>query len=338
MTSIFYLLCTQFYDDFPQVEPSQTSAEARKCATEFLDILGVAWSGGDKDKPFDSVFEPLGVRIDLSHMHDNATIEISNKPSRVSAICKQVDDVLESQQFPAALASELHGKLNFCQSQTFGRAAIPAIREIGKRAYEGGKNSDIPPRLLRAFEFVKDHLRYAPPRTIGACDPTQNILVFSDGAFESGKATWGFFIHDCADNSRTVAGADVPQVLVDHWLSTVGTQVITQVELYGILLARLFLDRKTLSRKVIYFLDNDAARDSLIRGFSDSNSCLSMIYRFYKCEREDPGYVWFSRVPSHSNIADAPSRGLASETAKAFGAALVEAGIEHHELEGLLAF
>jgi hypothetical protein len=146
--------------------------------------------------------------------------------------------------------------------------------------------------------------------------------VFSDGAFENGRGTWGFFIQDSADDTRHVAGGDVPQDLIDFWIKTVGEQVITQVELFGVLMAKMFMKQRTTSRKIIYWIDNDAARDSLIRGYSDSAASLSLIYKFYQCERTTPSYLWFARVPSHSNIADAPSRGLAVATAKAFGAKL----------------
>lgn len=338
MTVCLNLLVLQFYDDYPHLEPAQTGNSARQSALEFLEILGVQVALGDKDQPFASVFQPLGVVIDLTNMATKAEVLISNKPSRVASICEQIASVVQSNSLVPALASELHGKLHFTEAQIFGRAALPAIRELSCRANERGKPHSLTPRLLKALGFLEEHLRTAAPRKLSACDPTNTLLVFTDGAFEGSKGEWGFFIHDCADNSRQVAGGKIPQVVIDYWISIVGDQVITQVELYAVLNARLYLAGRCFGRKVIYWIDNDGARDSLIRGFSPSLASLSIIYQFYRVEREFPSFMWFARVPSHSNVADGPSRGKVQETAASFNGVVVAADMHDANVRGLLSF
>jgi hypothetical protein len=163
-------------------------------------------------------------------------------------------------------------------------------------------------------------------------------VVFSDGAFENAVATWGFFLVDTADNSRFVAGGQVPQHLVQFWISTVGEQIITQVELFAVLAARQFLGARCLGRKLLYFIDNDPARDSLIRGWSQSDASLSVIFEFYKHERASPSYIWFARVPSFSNIADEPSRVMVVQVAKLFHAQYVEASLCADTVATLIKF
>ena len=338
MSVQMHLLMTQFYDDFPQLEPRQTAESARHSATQFLDVLGILWSTGEKDLPFSHTFQPLGVQIDLSAMASRGEVIISNKPSRVSSISQQLLDVKRCNSLVPALASEIHGKLHFTEAQVFGRAALPAIREISSRANERGRPFGLTPRLVRAIDFVIDHLRTAKPRKLTACDLSRNLLVFTDGAFEQEKAEWGFFVHDCADDRRLVSGGVVPQSLADFWLSTVGDQIITQVELFAALAARIYLGERCAGRKVIYWIDNDPARDSLIRGFSPSLASLSVIYQFFEQERLWPSYVWFARVPSHSNIADGPSRGRAREVACEMSAELVSAHMPADAVKGLMEF
>ena len=47
--------------------------------------------------------------------------------------------------------------------------------------------------------------------------------MFTDAAFEDGKATWGpawgVVILDLANNKREVSGGVIPQELVDFWLT-----------------------------------------------------------------------------------------------------------------------
>ena len=330
------LMLTQFYDDFPHLEPVQTSQHARQVATDFLDLLGVSWSGGSKDKAFALVFEPLGVQVDLSDFADRASFIVSNKPSRVVSICTQIDDILATNNLGASVASELHGKLNFAQNQIFGRAGLPAIRELSNRANDSLRPHELTERMVKALCFLKDHLRNAPPRRVSACDLSKNILVFSDGAFERGTATWGFYIYDTADETSVTDGGTIPLELTKAWIESVGEQIITQVELLAVLMARIHLGGAVRGRKVIYFIDNDAARDSLIKAFSGSSASMSVIYQFYAFERLYPCSLWFARVPSHSNISDAPSRGLVRETAAKYKAKIVSTTLPADILKDLM--
>ena len=78
------------------------------------------------------------------------------------------------------------------------------------------------------------------------------------------------------------------------------------------------------NRRVIYWVDNEASRLALVKGQSKSPIMDRMLRAL--CEVEDGmhAYSWYSRVPSQSNIADAPSRGAGDTVAKALGLDAVE--------------
>jgi hypothetical protein len=77
-------------------------------------------------------------------------------------------------------------------------------------------------------------------------------------------------------------------------------------------------------RRVLYFVDNNAARDSSIRGDSDSLASRTLLTIFHAADISEPAWHWFSRVPTHSNIADDPSRLKVRETATLLGAQIIE--------------
>ena len=289
-----------------------------------LDLLGIDWARGDKDKDFAPSFSPLGVVFDLSQLHTRAEVSISNKPSRIDGIEEILSAAVSANRFTPAVASEVHGKMHFSQAQVFGRSALPAIREIGNRAHDPGKSYAVTQRLKTAFDYVIHCFRSMPPRKITACDCLPLLHVFSDGAFEDGVATWGFVIVDCSSDSRTISGGTVPHALTEAWLAVVGKQVITQVEMLAVLFARLYLGKACAGRKMVYWIDNDPARDAYIRGHSDSDASLSILYSFFGVESQAPNFLWFSRVPSYSNVADEPSRGKAVTAALALKAVLVQ--------------
>ncbi len=56
------------------------------------------------------------------------------------------------------------------------------------------------------------------------------------------------------------------------------------------------------------FVDNEGSKFSLISGASENSTVAELVSQFNAFELEQHCYLWVSRVPSYSNIADAPSR------------------------------
>ena len=72
-------------------------------------------------------------------------------------------------------------------------------------------------------------------------------------------------------------------------------------------------------RRTIWWVDNDAARYSLIKGSSSSLTMKDLCREFYRHEAVAPTFSWIERVPSPSNIADARSRGSPMEACSLLG-------------------
>ncbi|CAE7750028.1 unnamed protein product [Symbiodinium sp. CCMP2592] len=60
---------------------------------------------------------------------------------------------------------------------------------------------------------------------------------------------------------------------------------------------------------IVLFVDNEASLAALIRGQSDCPFVQSLLSRLFQAEEERDLAIWFERVRSESNPADAPSRG-----------------------------
>ena len=69
-------------------------------------------------------------------------------------------------------------------------------------------------------------------------------------------------------------------------------------------------------RRAIFWIDNDAARLSLIKTVSASSELLVMAQCFHSYGESDNVACWFERVPSESNVAGLPSRGAPEEAAR----------------------
>ena len=171
---------------------------------------------------------------------------------------------------------------------------------------------------MSSLKLLHSFICNIKPRTVDFSDERPPILVFTDASYENDKAEYGIFCID--DNTKWVAGSQIPSVLVDHWKSSGSLQIIAQAEIYPIVLIRRFVAQAWIHRKVVYYIDNDAARFGLIKAESNNKFSHVLIKSFYECELNCPTCPWFARVPSDSNVADLPSRGKLFECSDKYNA------------------
>ena len=134
------------------------------------------------------------------------------------------------------------------------------------------------------------------------------VLISVDGACEDGVVTIGAVV--VVQVARPEAlGARVGQELVDSWKTRdAQTQVIGQAELFPLLVARLTWGARLQGRKALYFVDNNAALQAMIRSYSPVLPSLELVMECLKWDLQAESSAWYARVPTECNPADAPSR------------------------------
>jgi len=86
-------------------------------------------------------------------------------------------------------------------------------------------------------------------------------------------------------------------------------QVIFEAETLAAVVAFMLWSPKFAGKRCHLFVDNEGSKFSLISGSSENKTVAEIVEKFTAFEIEQHCYLWVSRVPSYSNIADAPSRG-----------------------------
>lgn len=87
-------------------------------------------------------------------------------------------------------------------------------------------------------------------------------------------------------------------------------QIIFEVETLAALLATYVWKSSLCGGRVVLFVGNEGTKFSLLKGLSD-NACVdSMAELFAELECSEHVTAWIARVPSKSNVADPPSRGI----------------------------
>ena len=125
---------------------------------------------------------------------------------------------LEKSELAYSSAAELHGRLPYCESQCFGRVAVPALRILRERADSKSNYKKLNADLEWALRFLKEHLRTSKPRVITACVSGKAIVIFTDGSSEGEKHLWGIVVFGLTARPL-VAGGSVDERLVKTCLN-----------------------------------------------------------------------------------------------------------------------
>ena len=311
-----------FYDDFPLIEPEITAQVASSAIEHLLSCLGWVYSSDPaKSRPFEPECDVLGVRIDVCHL-SQGRLKLKNKPSRVEKLKSLFNSLREARKFTKRDAQVIHGTLNFMTSFVMGHSLKLACRVFANLSkHHASVDFNRVDLLLRWTESLLDNIE---PRILDCRGETTPLLIFTDAAFEDGVATWGCVVIDPSTGAAEVSGGSVPDFLVKCWQNLAGEQIITQAEAFAVLLARRAYEALVKQRRVIFFVDNEAARYALIHASSPSVSLLKIVQSFHSCSESDSSISWLERVPSPSNIADLPSRGRLNDAAHLINGKVVD--------------
>ncbi|CAK9104190.1 unnamed protein product [Durusdinium trenchii] len=295
-----------FYDDFPLLEPESTCTLASHSFEGMVRSLGWSFTADpSKVVPFAPCFDVLGVRLSLGDLGEHG-FNLGNKPSRIEKITGLLEEVIKKGSINVRQSQVIHGNLNFAMGFFLGHSLKIAARAFA--FLSTGNSRCRKDDLVAVCKWTIDVMATVQPKHILPGDETRSVVVFTDAAYENDVATWGIVVLDAASGLRTSVGGIVPKQSVDAWHTFGVEQVITLAEAFAVLLARHMFRSFLLRRKVLFFVDNEGARFSLIKASSASLPLLLIVQLFHSCPEYDLCVPWIERVPSPSNIADLPSR------------------------------
>ena len=300
VTKLLSAVTSHYFDDFPTLERAAGCRVLTLAFSAVLDMLGWAHAKeGDKALNFAEAFDLLGVTFDLSRV-PSGVLQVSNKSSRISKICTLLDSIATSEDITAAKASEIQGLLNFAVGFFTGKSLkhlVAAFMPFADQptAVRSGELKDL-------CEYAKSRLTSLGPRTHTLRGERRPVLIFTDGAWEDGSATAGVIIAD--GSFRIGCIIMVPEALVKHWLEFAGEQIISQIELWALVAVRWFFRWKLENRRLISWVDNEAARISAIKASSPSRTMRALTRLLADMEVLWPVYSWVERVCSFSNPGD----------------------------------
>jgi len=151
-------------------------------------------------------------------------------------------------------AAEVQGHLNFAGGFFTSKALNFLVSSFGRLA-------DLPKSLSREdltllCKLARSMLRSMPPRQYNAHSFTDPYLIFTDGAWESERASAGAVVYNRNTAETSVFEVMVPDSLVELWKGDVGNQLKCQIEMFAYVTVRYKLHAEFLNKVGIAWIDN----------------------------------------------------------------------------------
>ena len=311
---LFGLVWSNYYDDYPQLDLRSSGSAAQDTAEKLFSLLG--WKVSMKDTkrlPMSKQFDALGVSFDLSNSC-GGKIFVRNKKSRIAQVCAELNAIIECGSLSASVATSLRGKLQFAETHTFGRLLAANWREVSERAAAKSPGQDLTPGMIDELRWAHDLMTNDIPRVISAGMASRKLYIFTDAALEENDSTGGlgavaYYSEFGGVVKRFFMASRVPEDVMKLW-QTKTAKIISTLELFAAVLAITQLSKMFKHIRVFVFVDNEAARASLISMKSSVCFHLHLLKHVSKIVQVNGIYLWIARVPSSSNPSDSPSRNV----------------------------
>ena len=306
-----------YVDDFNTVDFMAAGGSAQTFNGDILARLGGSL-GPDKNKPIRVQQVTLGVHVRMDEMLTRGIVEFEPRTATVHKVVDAADLILDRGACTPGEAAKLRGSATWAAGNTFGRAGRLGLRPLKDRQYQGpNEPNEVNEDLRVGLRFLKEVLpkmQPRPTRIMGTSPPP--VVVYSDASWpqfmdleeavkkgEPPRLGWVVFVPGEKPRGYTmVLGKEFMDALLPR-----KTQIFA-AEAIAVLTALVLLPGHFAQRELLWFIDNESAVSSLIRGGSKAQDVGHLAAATHLALIEERCMAWFEWIDSDSNPADGLSR------------------------------
>jgi len=183
-----------------------------------------------------------------------------------------LDEILHRGTLTLKQAQVARGPLAFCDAHVFGRSGKSALQEVTRHGFAKPFRLHINGVLKAKLAFLRDRLLNSKPRCISS-DIAISWHLFTDASYspEAGGGLGAVLVDhrgSCVSWFSLMVGNDDLAFLEDGGNET----IIGELETLVVALALQIWVSLVASRHLVFFIDNEGAKFSLIRGYSESKA------------------------------------------------------------------
>ena len=308
------IVSTSYFDDFVVLSRHDTASNTERSFACLLDLLGWKYDqSGDKADTMSTTVKALGVLFDLAPSIDGCIL-VCNTEKRKKELAAKIEDVLREGSLSAPAAASLKGRLGFAEGQLFGRATRKLLNELGHHAIRTPPNGKLSEATKFALRFVGSRILESRDRVVKSTSAGV-FFMFTDASFASDSKTGGLggVLLDATGRVLSWFGYELDEAFCSSVMVEGQEQVIGELETQAVLAGFKLWHSYFSSMHVVSFIDNEAARICILKGYSKNTTISQMAHAVSLLEEECCCFPWYARVPSEANIADPPSRSVEHE-------------------------
>ena len=166
--------------------------------------------------------------------------------------------------------------------------------------------------MSRELKWAYDFVRISSPRTLAADSSKSKVVILTDAALEQNDTvgTVGLVAVRIVDDKvvERFFFADTAPKEIMALMQNVSKRAIAGLELLAGVVAVVLFRRMECLGRMFLFVDNEAARASLISMNSSVDTHNALLKFLNEVASQQSLFLWAARVPSASNLADKPSR------------------------------
>jgi ribonuclease HI len=301
-------LCwTVFYDDYTVICKKRMSHGTGIAAEALFDLFGMWFAKeGTKAVEFSDQVKTLGLVIRLGRAAGPFTV--GHTAERRQELCEALEAILKTKCVEPKQAERLRGRMQWFEGYAFGRIAQHSLKTLGELAMRQQRVVTLTESEVSAIGFLLSRVQSAEALRI-TTTLLDNFLIFTDGACEGDNSKSGSVGGVLVGPNGQILehfSSEVPSCYMSALLKN-SENPIYELELLPVYIALHLWSHKLISSHVVMYLDNDAARAALCKGYGATSAAQSIVQKVMEQECRCELKTWFARVPTHSNIADGPS-------------------------------
>ena len=305
-----------YVDDFTTVDLLVAHGSGQEFTNVVIGSLG-GELGPDKHKPVRPQQVTLGVNVRMDPVLKEGKVLFEPRQETIHKIVEASENILRKQTCTPAEAAKLRGVAGWAAGNTFGRVGRLGLRALKSRQYQKDDFIGIDEPLNMGLRFLIEIMPRLNARSARIMGPTpQPTIVYSDAswpermsaeeAMEKGEPPrLGWVVFAPGERPKGFSmelGREFVSALFPR-----KTQIFA-AEAVAVLTALVLAPESLSNRELVWFIDNEAALSSLIRGTSRAEdvghiaACTQVAMLEHSCT------AWYEWIDSDSNPADGLSR------------------------------
>ena len=302
-----------YFDDFGLIDFTGAHGSGLIQLSDVISMFGAPQSPS-KRMPMAATRSYLGQVVHLGEAVEQGTVTLEAKPNARHEAADELLAMAAADKIAQARASKIRGKVGWINSATYGRCGRFGTGVLKKFQYDptsGGRKvsaddaADL--RMLARMILI------IPPRVVRVLAPPRpKMTVYSDASWEQeARLGWIVLRHEAGgipQGRTSLVTDDILGQLVERKTQIMACEAIAVPQ------AIIREPHLFAGSDVIWFIDNEAACSSLVRGTSsqDDIGTIAGVTHFLMLRYNIR--IWYEWIDSNSNPADGLSRdGLLDE-------------------------